>query len=95
MNSAVPISREAVQKSVQDISSSIQENLVQRLIEDTNQGISEAILRNLNSYCIHVPIVVFGFPAYNANNVANELNRLYSSKGFDTYKKDNIVILSW
>jgi hypothetical protein len=91
----IPISREAVQKSVQDISSSLQSSLVQKLIEDTNQGISDAVIRNMKSYSVQVPAVVFGLPAYNARDIASTIKDMYGKRGFQTSLKKNVVTLSW
>lgn len=91
----VPLTREAVERSKQDVSSSVQDTLVKKLIEDTNQGISDAVIRNLSSYTIHVPVVVFGFPAFNPTDVAKKLGEVYTRSGFVVKCYGSVVDVSW
>ena len=94
-NKTVPISRKEVNTRVHDISTSLQEVLTKRLIEDTNQGILEAVTRSTKSYTIFVPAVVFGMPIYDPNDIAEALSTLYTNSGFHVQQTKNRVVLSW
>jgi len=95
MNEVKPLSRQAINKSKQDISSSLQDTIVCKLIEDTNQGISDAVIRNSGSYRVQVPAVVFGFPAFSVKEIAQRLKEAYEQSGFDVTVRDNVVAISW
>lgn len=91
-----PITREDVEKSKKDISSALQDTLLRKLVEDTNKGINEAVLRNQTFYNVQVPSVVLGFPTYSTCEIAKKLESIYASSGFDTQViKLNTVVISW
>lgn len=95
-NEVKPISREDVEKSKSDISNALQDALLRKLIEDTNQGINEAVLRNQTFYNVHVPSVVLGFPTYSTGEIAKRLQHAYTNSGFSTKLVNvNTVIISW
>lgn len=95
MNITQPLSREAIEKSKQDIDNSVQDTLLSKLISETNEQINAATIRNQSICCVHVPAVVFGYPAYSVQDVTKRLKLAYEQSGFKTSTKENTVYISW
>lgn len=95
MNTSKPVTRDAVEKSKEDIGNSLQRNLLDKLILETNKEINDATVRNQTACEIIVPSVMFGYPAYSAQEIAKQLSNVYSCAGFATETHHNAVLIRW
>jgi hypothetical protein len=93
-----PLTRDAVAKSKQDISTALQETLVHKLIEEVNIGIQSSLVQHRDYYRVTIPAVIFGYPVYSAREVATLLKDKYQSSGFTTLlegRGGNTLVIRW
>jgi len=93
-----PLTRDSVTRSKHDISTALQESLVQKLIEEVNDGITSSVVQHRDCYRVTIPAVIFGYPAYSAREIASLLQDKYRSNGFTTLLEGvggNTLVIRW
>jgi hypothetical protein len=91
-----PLTRDAVARSKQDISTALQETLVHKLIEEVNDGIRSSVVQHRDYYRLTVPAVIFGYPTYSAREITFLLRDKYLSSGFTTaVEGGTTLVIRW
>ena len=95
MNVSKPLSKQELEKRIADAVNSLPDTVTNRLVDDINRGINEAVIRNSTSYFTSVPSVILGFPAYSARDVISRIARLYKESGFRVKECNTGIDISW
>jgi hypothetical protein len=92
---AKPLDIQVVTARAQEQSHYVEKFLVQRFVKQVNEAIKDQSSSGKTFFEFSIPRVVFGFPCFNADYIANEVSLSYRGAGYTVTRDGLLISIKW